>query len=321
MTPSEQGPSPQGRLGRVVFAAVAFALLAPIGLATLPLAALALVSRPRTRGEVVAAGLTAGFSLWWLLQAGAIAEQTTRAAAVIATATFVLASRYTKASVTHRTVLSAGTAALALAAMFVAGPWAWEDVRFWVARRTGFAVRMVLARFWLTISGDAAGGAAAADLEGWLDASIRFLADHYAAVVALQLMAGLVLAWTVYHRVVKHPMAAPVGRFRDFRFTEHIGWLAVAALTVVLVPRLAAAKLAAANLLIVTGALYALRGTAVAVFGLTAAGGAGAGTAVLAALAVVFILPAVVAGAIVLGVVDAGLDLRRRWARNGPPAR
>jgi hypothetical protein len=57
------------------------------------------------------------------------------------------------------------------------------------------------------------------------------------------------------------------------------------------------------------------------VFGLTAAGGAGVGTAVLAALAVVFILPAVVAGAIVLGVVDAGLDLRRRWARNGPPAR
>jgi hypothetical protein len=319
-TGSERAPSPQGRLGRVVGAAVAFALLAPVGIATLPLATLLLLSRPRTGGELVTAGLASGASLWWLLQPGTMADQTTKAAAVIATATFVLASRYSHSSVTHRVLLAAGSAALGLAVMFLAGPWAWDDVRFWVERRTGFAVRMVLARFFVSASGSGPAASVGADLERWFDASVGFLADHYAAVVALQLMAGLVLASSVYQRVARQPIAAPAGKFRDFRFTEHMGWLAVAALTVILVPRLAAAKLAAANLLVVTGALYALRGLAVAAFGLSAAGGAGLGTAILSALAVVFILPAVLAGAILLGVLDAGLDLRRRWDRRGRPS-
>lgn len=319
-TGSEQGPSSRGRLGRVVGAAVAFALLAPVGLATVPLATLVLLSRPRTGGELVAAGLASGVSLWWLLEPGTMADQTAKAAAVIATATFVLASRYSRSSLTHRVLLAAGAAAVGLAVMFLAGPWAWDDVRFWVERRTGFTVRLVLARFFVTASTTSSAASVGADLERWFDASVEFLADHYAAVVALQLMAGLVLASSLYHRVTRQPIAAPVGKFRDFRFTEHIGWIAVVALTVILVPRLAAAKLAAANLLIVTGALYALRGLAVAAFGISAAGGAGAGTAILTALAVVFILPAVVAGAILLGVLDAGLDLRRRWDRVGRSA-
>jgi hypothetical protein len=320
--PPEPEAPREGRLGRVVVAAVAFALIAPVGLVTLPLAVLALMSRPRTAAEVITAGVATPFSLWWLLQPGTLADETSRAAAVIATATFVLATRYSNSSVTHRALLSAAVAAVGLAALFLAGPWAWGDVRFWVEHRTSFAVRVILAPFWLRAS--ASGGAGVAlvsDLERWFESSVRFLADHYGAVLALQLMAGLGLAWVVYHRVMKHPIAAPAGRFRDFRFTEHIGWVAVAALTVVLVPRLAAAKLAAANLLLVTGALYALRGAAVAIFGLTAAGGASAATALLAALAVVFILPAVVAGTIVLGVVDAGFDLRRRWAGRAGGAR
>jgi hypothetical protein len=76
------------------------------------------------------------------------------------------------------------------------------------------------------------------------------------------------------------------------------------ALIVVLIPRLAAA---------VTGLLYGLRGLAVSAFGIALLGGAGCGTAALFVLLTLFVLPAVVAGAIVLGVVDAGMDLRKRW--------
>jgi hypothetical protein len=46
-------------------------------------------------------------------------------------------------------------------------------------------------------------------------------------------------------------------------------------------------------------------------------GGAGCGTAALFVLLTLFVLPAVVAGAIVLGLVDAGLDLRKRWVTRG----
>ena len=313
MAATEQAPS--GRLGRLVFVALAFAALAPIGLATLPLAVLVLLSRPRGIREMTAVLLSGGFSLWWLLQPGTLADQIVRSAAVIGSATFVLATRFSRSSLTHRTLLAAGAAAVALAALFLVGPWAWSDVRFWVEHRTGFTARVVLGPFWVVARDGAEGArAAAADMERWFTTSVRLLADQYAAVVTLQLMAGLGLAWAMHRRIVRQPLGEASGRFRDFRFTEHLGWLAVAALGAVLIPRLAAAKLAAANLLVVTGALYALRGAAVATAGFAAVGSTGIGTAMLVALAVLFILPAVVAGAIVLGVVDAGLDLRRRIA-------
>jgi uncharacterized protein YybS (DUF2232 family) len=142
---------------------------------------------------------------------------------------------------------------------------------------------------------------------------VRVLADQYAATLVIQLLAGLSLTAAIYHRVHRQPRGAPPGRFRDFRFSEHLGWVGAVSLLVVLIPRLAAAKGAALNLLVVTGLLYALRGMAVAAFGITLLGGAGCGTVALFVLLMLFVLPAVVAGAIVLGVVDAGMDLRKRW--------
>ncbi len=104
---------------------------------------------------------------------------------------------------------------------------------------------------------------------------------------------------------------ASVGRFRDFRFTEHFGWVPVLALAVVLAP--GAPRLMAANVLVVGGVLYALRGAAVAWFGIRLAGKPGFLTTVLIAFSIVFMLPVVLIGAILLGVADTGLDLRRRW--------
>ncbi|HXV86881.1 MAG TPA: DUF2232 domain-containing protein [Gemmatimonadales bacterium] len=304
----------RARVGPLVFAGLAFITVAPAGLVTLPLVALVLLARPRGRREALVAALAGGFSLWWLLQPGTIADQTARAAAVIGTATFVLACRYSHSSLTHRTLLAAATAAVALAVLFLVGPWSWADVRYWVEHRTGFAVRVVLGPFWMAGGSSASASTAAADLEQWFATSVRLLADHYAAVVALQLMGGLSLAWALHRRVAARPLGDAALRFREFRFTEHLGWVAVVALAAVLIPRLAAAKLAAANLLVVAGALYALRGAAVATFGLAAAGGMSTGTVVVLALAAAFILPAFLAGSIVLGVLDAGLDLRRRIA-------
>ena len=78
--------------------------------------------------------------------------------------------------------------------------------------------------------------------------------------------------------------------------------------------RLVAIKLLAANVLIVTGVLYALRGAAVMSFALAISGGPGLFTTAMIFFAIVFMLPVVLAGSILLGVVDAGLDLRRRWS-------
>lgn len=308
---------PRGRgVGRLAFASLAFAVFAPVGLCLVPLGALLAVSRPRTRSDIAVAALICGLALLWLLQPGDPPDQLTRAVAVIGGATFVLATAYSRSSVTHRALLAVTTSAVALVLLFPVLGWSWDAIHWWVEHRTGFAVRLALGQLGAAAAAGQ-GAASVSELERWFEGGVRMLADQYGAMLALQLLAGLGLAAAIYYRAGRQPWGPPPGRFRDFRFSEHLGWLGVIALVVVLIPRLAAAKGAALNLLVVTGVLYGLRGVAVTAFGVALMGGAGCGTAALFGLVTLFALPAVAAGAIVLGVVDARMDLRKRWAARG----
>jgi hypothetical protein len=266
-------------------------------------------SRPRHRSEILAAAVVVILALAWLARPGDPPDQLARAAAVIGGATFALATFYSRSTVTHRALLAVTAAAVALAVLFPLLGWSWPQVRWWVEHRTGFAVRMALGQ----VAATGASGSAVLDMERWFESGVRFLANQYAAILAVQMLAGLGLAAAIYYRVCRSPAGEPPGPFRDFRFSEHLGWAGALGLVIMLVPRLAAAKVAAVNLLLVSGLLYALRGAAVTAFGIALLGGAGCGTAALFGLLAVFVLPAVVAGAIVLGVIDAGMDLRRRW--------
>jgi hypothetical protein len=123
----------------------------------------------------------------------------------------------------------------------------------------------------------------------------------------------LAIATAIYHRAAKNPTGPPLRRFRLFRFSEHLGWVAVGSLLAILIPKLAAVKLTAANILLVVGALYALRGAAVAAFGIALAGGMNFFLWALFSVIFFMMLPVFVGGAILLGVIDTGVDFRRRW--------
>jgi hypothetical protein len=312
-SPSEQAP--QGGLGRLVAGAVAFAVVAPLALAALPLAVLLFGSSPRTRGETVTAGLAAGFSAWWLLGLGELPDQMVRAAAVIATALFVLATFRTQLPVIHRGLLAVAGAAAGAAALLMALGSSWGELHWWVARRAGHTARMLMAQIWYAAPGSISDPAPETlqQLEAWLGTVAQFLADFFPAVTLLQLLAGIALATAVYQRVARRPAGVPLRRLRDFRFNEHLGWAFAIPLVVVLIPKLAAFKAVAANVLVVSGALYALRGAAVAAFGLQLIGAGGIFLSALLAVIFLLVLPAALGGAIVVGVLDAGLDLRRRW--------
>jgi uncharacterized protein YybS (DUF2232 family) len=129
----------------------------------------------------------------------------------------------------------------------------------------------------------------------------------FPAAMALQLFVSLVLAAVLVRRLTGRAVGVPPGRFADFRFSEHLGWLLAVALILVVVPGLTPGRVLGLNLLVLMGTLYALRGLAVVVFGIRAIRG-GVVLYAAAALALFFLLP----GVILLGVVDAGLDLRRR---------
>lgn len=316
--------SPGGGAGRVVLAAVALLLLAPVGvfaapgpafqasvgLLALPLAALCLLAPPRRPLAALLAGSAGLLALWWLLGQGELLDQTVRATAVLATGAFVALGVATRWSVIHRAVTAVGAAAIALGGFYAVMGRTWDALRWWSEYRAGYAMRLRFAALW-------GGGLGEQDpvvrqLGEAIGLVVRLLSDLFPALIALHLMAACALAAALHRRLAGRTVGRPPEPFVRFRFSEHLGWLMVAPLVVVLLPRLAAAKLAAWNVLAVMVALYVTRGLAVAVFGLQLLGG-GLLLAILAGLAVVFMMPVVLGTALVLGVLDAGLDLRRRW--------
>src|ERR1041384_3691130 len=226
MTASLERP-PNGGLGRLVLVAVAFGLLVPAPVFGFPLMALLLTSRPESRGEVILAAVAGALSLWWLLLPGNPPDQVLRAGLVLGTATYVVLNRFTTLSFTHRALLSLGVAVAGVALFFAVFDWSWDELHWWVITQRTLEGSQALA----VIRAGAAGGSPATDemisnLETVLERSARFEADNYAAMKGLKLLAGLALATALYHRAARSPRGAPLGRFRDFRFSEHLGWAA-----------------------------------------------------------------------------------------------
>ena len=85
----------------------------------------------------------------------------------------------------------------------------------------------------------------------------------YPAVLALESLAVLALAWGLYHRVSRTRIGLPLAPLRDFRFNDQLVWGLVLGITAVAVPTLKAFSTIGLNLLLFFGVLYALRGLGV----------------------------------------------------------
>ena len=280
----------------------------------LVLAVLLVLSPPLRTQTAAVAVLAGGLGLTWLLHPGELHNQVWRAGTVLALAVFVPATFYTKATVTHRILLAGTTAAVGVLILCAATGLSWGELRWWVERGWGRTAQIFMSGVWYVEGGT---GAAGKQLRELFDSMIGVAADYFPARTTLQVMTGLAFATIAYRHLATVPRGVAPGPFREIRFTEHLGWAAIVLLVVVLVPKLAAAKLGAMNVLLVFGALYALRGVAVFVVGFHALGG-GCLNAVLFSAAAFLLLPLAFIGAILLGIVDTSFDLRRRWAR--PPA-
>ncbi|UCG86430.1 MAG: DUF2232 domain-containing protein [Gemmatimonadota bacterium] len=298
------------RHGLVLLAGVAFVTFAQAALAALPLAALLVMTSLRSRRELVTAAIAGGLSLAWLFDVGSLPDQVVRASAVVTAAAYASVTRYLNTAVIHRSLLAVAATAVTLGGLLLALGSSWGELHWWVEYQVGYAARVASQVVWLVGNGTTS---SAAQLATWIGNSVRFMADYFGGIVALQLIGGLYLATAIYHRVAHKPHGPALGKFSSFRFNEQIGWVSIVALLVVLLPKLAAFKVGAVNLLLVMGTLYAFRGVAVAAFGLQLLAGGSGLIMVIAAVAALLMLPIALAGAILLGVVDSGLDLRRRW--------
>lgn len=148
---------------------------------------------------------------------------------------------------------------------------------------------------------------ALADMRGTLERVAELEVMLYPAMLALASLAALAAAWWCYRRLIERSGEA-LSPMREFRFTDHLVWVLIAGAILLILPLGEVAARLGANLATFMAALYALRGAAI-VLTLTGVGSVGA---FLLGVMAVLLLPLVAGAALVIGLSDTWLDLRRR---------
>ena len=207
------------------------------------------------------------------------------------------------------------TTLLGALVLLLSGAWArveWALTRrfrqasaFWTAQLEAANERS------LEAAGDSAGAAASDPSIADFGATMQRVAELevmlYPALLALGSLAALAVAWWCYRRLMDRSGGA-LSPMREFSFTDHLVWVLIAGAILLIVPLGEEAARLGANLATFMAALYVLRGAAI-VLALTGATGVGA---FLLGVVSVLLLPLFAGAALVIGLSDTWLDLRRR---------
>jgi hypothetical protein len=303
---SEPRPAEQPRRGWGTALALTVAVLSlsavdPLTLIGIPLALLLLLAPPlRPRVALIGGGLLA------LLLALHGAPTQLRALAL--GWSLLVGAAFAALSVLrpHLRFLSRALGAVGMALAVGAGilqlTSAWAGTQHLIAEHFLGAAR--------TLSAALAGGRGAEFGEA-LVRMAELQALFFPALLALQSLAALALAWFLAGRI--HPAAVAGGalaRLSAFRFNDQLVWLVIAGLVLAMAPWGAAGL--GRNLLLFMGGLYLLRGFGVFLFIL---GGAPTLlTIVMVVLAFLLLYPMVLAAALLLGLGDTWFDVRARVA-------
>ncbi len=268
-----------------------------------PLAGLLLVSRPGTVREWVWLLGGAAWSLLWLQEIGGLGGQVARASGVLLSGTFLALTLWRPSNRPGRAVAATVAAGAALVVWMHRLGIGWSELVSGVDHDLS-AYQTALSEQWRSA------GASPEMIERAAGA-MHSAAALFPALLALASIAGLRLAWAWYHRLAARPLGAPPAPFAGFRFNDHLVWGLIAGLGLSLAPVPEAWQVLGANLLLVLGTLYAVRG--LAVFRAQSGRVAGPMIVVLGLIAL-FLLPFVVGGLTLLGLADTWLDFRRRLA-------
>jgi len=181
---------------------------------------------------------------------------------------------------------------------------AWEALRWAVRDRMIDGVATVIDAWQVMRGGEAVSPA----LVSTLYRTVELQAAVFPALVGIASMAGLGVAWWLYVRLSSGSDQGlrPV---RDFRFNDHLVWLFIGGLLLLVIRWGDALASVGANAVVFMGALYALRGAAVIMF---LSGGLSVLGYVLVALGLIFVPPLVFMGALVVGIGDTWLDVRSK---------
>lgn len=303
-----------GRRGRALLRALGLGLAViavspvnPVVLVGLPLAVQLLAFR---REEGLALALAAVLVLFLFADFGRASDAVwyaERGWALLLGGGFVAATTVWS----ERPLVARGIAALAVAGAGVAligllRPGLLAEVDWWISRDVDRAAG--LAREWITALG-AASESEAARFEEVLRRASRWHRLLYPGFLALGSLAALGVGWFVVARLGGG--AEALGPLREFRFSDHLAWVLIAGLVLVLPPAgEIGARLGGSALLFMMG-LYLLRGVAVLVW-LGAASVTSAWSVLLWGALAVVLYPVALVVALFVGLGDTWLDIRAR---------
>jgi hypothetical protein len=136
----------------------------------------------------------------------------------------------------------------------------------------------------------------------------------FPALLALQSLAALALAWATYHRLSRQRLGSPLAPLREFRFNDQFVWGLIVGLVILLLPNFAGIRGVGRNLVLFFGALYAIRGLGVLAW-FTAPGPFAAALVVgFVMLFAPFLQIVAVLGFLTLGITALGLGVGDTWA-------
>ncbi len=130
----------------------------------------------------------------------------------------------------------------------------------------------------------------------------------FPALLGLSSLSALAVAWWAYVRL-SPGSGLGLGPLREFRFNDHLVWLLLTGLALIVLGAGDGWTSAGSNAVVFMGGLYAMRGAAVLLF--LNGGVTGFGFFFLA-VGMLFLPPVLIMGALVVGVGDTWLDLRSK---------
>ncbi|MDZ4675447.1 MAG: DUF2232 domain-containing protein [Gemmatimonadota bacterium] len=287
-----------------VLVLLGFLLVAPPVFVLGPLAALLAVSRPGNWRERIWLAAAVTLTALSLGAPGDIAQQVVRAGAMgLAGATLAVAVAGRQSDPFRQSVTAV------VAAAFGTVTWAAVLGMRFAAFRDTIADALRAQYQALAAGSSASSSPEMQQLVQSLVDSADMVASLYPGMLVVLGVAGCMLAWQWLHRIAATPVGRAPGRFRAFRFNDHVIWGGILTLAAWLIPAPEAVQLVAANLLVAWAALYLVRGLAVATSLLA---GSPWPMRVVAILFGILFLPFVSGALLAMGLADIWMDFRRR---------
>jgi hypothetical protein len=270
------------------------------------------VSRPRTAREWLWIVVCGAALVAWFRTPTSLADHTVRASATFFIGAFLIATLVGVRSLFTRASIAVLFAAAAMIAWYAAYHLRFVDLQNEIISQTWEAWRTIVSGLPPAIpSGDALAEGAVADKARQFASAITVMAFLFPGGLALAALAGVRLAWSWYQRIARTPILPDAAPFHEFRFNDHVVWLLVLVIALVIAPLPQWVTLVAGNALFVLGLIYVLRGAAIARTSLQRASPLFIGILLLIMLPFCWIY---LAGLAMLGIADTWLDFRRRAA-------